>query len=177
MTFAPLLDTPRLALRPLRLRDFPFYWQLVGHPEVRRYLGGAAPRRARLSRFLHLLVVGRGSGAWLVCARPRGQAIGLVELGPHKDGQDIELSYQFHPRAWGRGLACEATERVVTHGLLDVQLPRIIAETQAANAASCRLLERLGFAEDTRLTRFGNEQVIFTVPAPRTVEKSEIYIP
>lgn len=166
MVFAPRLDTPRLVLRPLRRRDLWFYWQLVGHPQVRRYLGGPPPWGARFSRFAYTLAAGGEAGIWLVSTRVPKQAIGLVELGPHKDGHDIELSYQFHPRVWGRGLAYEAATRVVRHGLTDQGLPRIIAETQAANATSCRLLKRLGFAEQTRLTRFGAEQVIFTVSTP-----------
>lgn len=71
------------------------------------------------------------------------------------------MSYEFRPAAWGHGFAKEATTCVVKHALSDLGLPRILAETQAANIASCRLLQKMGFAEKQRLDRFGAEQVIF----------------
>ena len=163
MDCAPHLATDRLHLRPPGWRDAPFYCDLVAHPQVRRYLGGPVPWLTALSRFRRSVGV---PGIWLVCHRDTGQAIGLVEFGAHKDGEDIELSYQFHPRAWGRGLAQEATARAVSHALTDTPIPRLIAETQAANAPSRRLLQRLGFSERKRLVRFGAEQVIFMTSTP-----------
>lgn len=159
MGYAPRLTTQRLVLRHLARDDLRFYCELVAHPDVRRYLGGPVQCSAAVSRFRHSV---GAQGRWVACLRDIGQPVGLVELGPHKDGQDIELSYQFHPRAWGQGLAREATARVVSHAFNDMQVPRLVAETQAANARSCTLLRRLGFTEHMRLMRFGAEQVIFS---------------
>ena len=95
--------------------------------------------------------------------RPQRQdaAIGLMVLNPHKDGADYEVSYIFSHSSWGQGFATEATAQIVDHALNDLGLKRVIAETQSANAASCRMLAKLGFSEEARLERFGAEQVIF----------------
>jgi len=42
-----------------------------------------------------------------------------------------------------------------------MQLRRVVAETQAANAASVRLLERPGFRLFRQVTRFGAKQSIY----------------
>ena len=44
-----------------------------------------------------------------------------------------------------------------------MKLPQVIAETQEANAASRRLLERLGMTQRASLHRFGHMQVIYGV--------------
>ena len=87
--------------------------------------------------------------------------VGLVFISKHRDGEDSELSYQFSPDAWGMGYAIEATRRVLDFAMNDLSLGRLIAETQSANKASCRLLERLGMTEQRRVQRFGAEQIIY----------------
>lgn len=90
------------------------------------------------------------------------QSIGLVFLSYHHDGSGHELSYQCDAEHWGKGYAFEAAKRVVRHVVDDPGMAQIIAETQSANGASCRLLERLGMREQRRVMRFGAEQIIYT---------------
>jgi len=155
------IDTHRLSLRPISIRDAVFFFRLHGDPAVRRYLGGAVPQRDRIARLVGHLRGAVPDHAWVVRPRSGAPALGLIELGLHKDGLDHEISYQFAPEAWGQGFATEAVGAVIEHGLRNAGLARIIAETQGANAASCRLLERLGLREVGRLDRFGAEQVIY----------------
>lgn len=55
---------------------------------------------------------------------------------------------------------------VVDYALDDLGLHRIIAETQSANTASCRLLERIGMHRVKTLQRFGAEQIIYSMQRP-----------
>lgn len=100
---------------------------------------------------------------WIVQTRSDRRSLGVISLSPHKDAEDYEISYQFHPGGWGHGFAREAAACVVRHALTGSGLDRIIAETQSANHASCRLLEHLKMVEIERLQRFGAEQVIFAI--------------
>lgn len=52
---------------------------------------------------------------------------------------------------------------MINHAIGDAGLHRIIAETQATNARSCRLLEGLGFVELKKVQRFGAVQTIYTI--------------
>lgn len=49
------------------------------------------------------------------------------------------------------------------NGLNDLSLTRVVAETQAANVASCQLLERLGMRLERTVERFGAGQAIYRV--------------
>lgn len=162
MNIAPNLQTDRLALAPIELIDFIFFWRLVGNKSVRQFLGGTVPWRRRFSQFRQYLRGHPKVGIWVVKPHKQKTAIGLIVLSPHKDGAGYEVSYEFHPASWGQGLACEATACVVDHAISDLGLQKVIAETQSENAASCRMLKRLGFTEENRLERFGAQQIIYS---------------
>ncbi|SFI93683.1 GNAT family N-acetyltransferase [Jannaschia pohangensis] len=158
---AQVLQSDRLTLRPLSAKDGAFVAALISDPRVRRYLGGPVPvaeQPATVERYL--------AEAWIWCVQPRGStgAVGLMSLSPHHDGADTELSFQMMPGVWGRGLASEGAARLCRHGLTDLALPRVLAETQAANAPARRLLNRIGMPEVRRTQRFGAVQVIHATP-------------
>jgi ribosomal-protein-alanine N-acetyltransferase len=155
------LTTERLHLRALVLADIAFVRKLILHEEVRRFLGGPVSIDQHEAMISGYFVFEEGEMAWLVETDNSRQPLGLISISRHRDGQDRELSYQFHPDAWGHGYAAEAARCVLNYALKDLQLKRLIAETQSANFASRRLLERVGMRESRRLHRFGAEQIIY----------------
>ena len=56
-----------------------------------------------------------------------------------------DIGYILHPDCWGRGLATEALKAVIAHAFAHHPLSAITADVDPRNAASIRLLERLGF--------------------------------
>lgn len=72
---------------------------------------------------------------------------GYVGLIP--DGEvleDIQLSYRFETRHWGKGYAREAAARLLRHGFETLSFSAIGITTHPLNLASLRLAKRLGFA-------------------------------
>lgn len=49
-------------------------------------------------------------------------------------------------------------------------LTKIVAETQSANKASCRLLKRIGMDLEETVERFGAEQSIFSIRNTETIQ-------
>lgn len=162
MITTPYFITERLHLREILTSDVSFIGELISHDEVRRFLGGPVPTVQREAAISDYLSFAEGKLVWLVETRGVRHRLGLISISRHTDGEDYELSYQLHPEAWGFGYATEAAMRVTEFALNDLRLKRLIAETQSANTASRRLLERLGMKELRRLQRFGAEQVIYT---------------
>ncbi|MEM8851112.1 MAG: GNAT family N-acetyltransferase [Pseudomonadota bacterium] len=157
-----VLTTDRLILRGTLRDDAGLIDTLLSDADVRRFLGGPVPLAQRAGRVAEYLRAGAEETVWIVQTKAPGRAIGLVSLSEHHDGPDTELSYQFHPDTWDQGYATEAARKLLDFALEDLGHDRIIAETQVANAASRRLLARLGMAEVRRLTRFGAAQVIYS---------------
>ena len=155
------IHTARMVLRPLTLQDIVFFYRLHRNMNVRRYLGGQVAGRNILRRFVQCCGTQKGAVTWI--ARPSSMevSVGLIEFGPHKNGLDWEISYQFLPKYWGNGWAREAVYSVIESVFENTSHHRIIAETQSANRASCRLLNALDMVEIERVDRFGAEQIIW----------------
>lgn len=89
---------------------------------------------------------------WMV-ADPRSDAvIGTCTLF-HFDARHrrAEIGYALRSDLWGRGLASEAVSQVLDWGFRALGLHRIEADIDPRNAASRRLLTRLGFKSEGRL--------------------------
>jgi [ribosomal protein S5]-alanine N-acetyltransferase len=78
--------------------------------------------------------------------RLRGRAdllgfCGFVRLGGM---EEPELWYELTRKAWGRGIATEAAQACVRYAFEEVGMERVIAGADAPNAASLRVIEKLG---------------------------------
>jgi len=63
----------------------------------------------------------------------------------HRQG---EIGFVFHPDYQGRGYASEAAVEMLRLGFGALDLHRIVGRCEAANAASARLMERLGMRQE-----------------------------
>jgi aminoglycoside 6'-N-acetyltransferase len=148
------IATARTTLRRLctdDLRDFQAYRT---DPAVARYQGWAPMSGAQALAFLArmrrvpLFVPGQWSQIGIVWqeANEPGPLIGDIGVGI--DGDDVtcaQIGFSLHVHWQGRGLAAEAVEAACALLFEHAGARRIEGITDARNAASIRLLERLGF--------------------------------
>jgi [ribosomal protein S5]-alanine N-acetyltransferase len=82
-----------------------------------------------------------------VCLKDTGRFIGFVSLNQEEkeNCREFNLGYIFNSDYHGKGYATEASRAVVGRAFGELQADRVITGTAAANTASCRLLEKLGF--------------------------------
>lgn len=64
-----------------------------------------------------------------------------------------EVGYILHPDHWGQGVATEALSAVIGHVFATRDAGAITADVDPRNAASLRLLAKLGFRETHRASR------------------------
>ena len=152
MSDSSVLLTARLRLRRLRPADEPDLVALDSDPEVMRYVGsppGAHPHAATVARARERIGADHGPyGWWLVEGRDDGAFHGLGLLLPVPDGDGIEVGYRLGRRSWGQGIATETAAALVEYALGGQGLPRVVALVYPDNAASRRVLDKLGFALD-----------------------------
>lgn len=74
-----------------------------------------------------------------------GSFIGVVSFH-FEEGEAPELGYWLGEPYWGQGYISEAAGALVRAAQATGQFPRIRAHTLATNSASCRILEKIGFA-------------------------------
>ncbi|GAF17221.1 GCN5-related N-acetyltransferase [Bacillus sp. JCM 19046] len=158
-----IFETDRCLLKPFQKFDFIDVRQLYVNQEVREFLGGIRNDDSIEGILDGMLHPKADCYYWVVREKQIDSFIGLVSLDPHHEGVELELSYQFLPKWWGKGYAKEVLQEIIAHALTDLHVAKVIAETQTANKASCKLLEKLGMKVERTLFRFGKEQAIYSI--------------
>lgn len=141
--------TPRLRIRPLTRGDLRPLHMMYGDAELMRFITGR-PRtpfetRSRLKKDLGFHR-DYGFGLCLVESRETGEAIGRCGLEPRPDGDVLtgELAWMFVQSWWGKGLATEAGTAIIDWAEAELDLARIFARAYPDNAASVRVMAKLG---------------------------------
>lgn len=158
-----MLKTKRCILIELKTSDLDDIKKLYLNEQVRRYLGGTWKEVDIEASFSRMLQSSSNSIYLTVKVKQSHKFVGLVSLNPHHDKETIELSYQFLPEWWGAGYAFEVLQELLDYAFFQLNLPKVVAETQSANVASCKLLEKLDMEACKTVIRFGAEQVIYSI--------------
>lgn len=152
----PTLHTERLRLRPFDEADAQAIFALQSNARVLRYWD-APPwqERSRAERFIancrQMALEDRGIR--LVIERDDGRSfVGWCSLmGWNPDFRCATVGYCLDEPAWGQGYATEAMAALLAWAFETLDLNRIQAETDTRNAASGRVLEKLGFVREGTL--------------------------
>ena len=152
------LETERLLLRPFEESDFDGLYRMHSDEEVARYLYHGPRSREDTRALLERKIAGAELGAeghWLsaaVVTREAGELVGDLALHwesePHKTA---EIGFVFDPAQQGRGYATEAARAFLAWAFEDAGFHRVIGRTEARNAASARVLEKLGMRCEAHL--------------------------
>jgi ribosomal-protein-alanine N-acetyltransferase len=142
-----VLTTERLVLRPVTLRDRAVLLAHWTAPDVRLFLfDGAIMSKEEVTEAIEDSArdfAGSGYGLWLIQEQGQVELVGTAGLRPLED-IGLEIFYSLAPGSWGKGYATEAARAVVEHALGPLGLPEVLAEVDEGNAASIRVVERLG---------------------------------
>ena len=149
----PDLETDRLRLRHPRPDDAEAVLAVFGDPQAMRYWSHEPLADLDAARdYLKVIDEGfekRTLFQWAITEPGDDRLIGTVTLTSwDRANRHAELGYMLARSRWGRGLASEAVRAVLDYGLLALGLHRVEAELDPRNAASGRLLERLGFRHE-----------------------------
>ena len=158
----------RVLLRPIREDDADAMFACARDPEVTRFLPWEpAPSVDCVRPFLAEQVARRRAGEALSLALvllETGGVIGstdLMDLEAPRPTQ-AELGYLLARPYWGRGLMTEAADLTAGYGFGTLGLSRLIAFADAENAASRRVLEKIGMrAHGSEMRIVKNEERLY----------------
>jgi [ribosomal protein S5]-alanine N-acetyltransferase len=148
----PVLETERLRLRPLKPADAEELHAVFSDPEVMRYWSEPphrdVARTEEMIGSIRAAFESREVFQWGIERTADGRLLGTVTLIAAGSQPRAELGYILGREHWGQGFAGEAQRRAVEFAFDDLGLHRLEADTEPANAASVRSLERLGFRQE-----------------------------
>jgi RimJ/RimL family protein N-acetyltransferase len=151
------LETARLTLQELRESDAERVHAYASDHEVVRYLDWGPNSVEDTPRFLALAREARESSPrtayhLAIALRPDDRAIGgcRIEIRDAATGAG-DLGYVLDRAHWGHGYATEAGRALLGFGFGRLALHRIWARCDVRNAASARVLEKLGMRREGHL--------------------------
>jgi RimJ/RimL family protein N-acetyltransferase len=87
-----------------------------------------------------------GFNLWIIIFKKTNMIIGSAGyIGRPDDSGDVEIGFGVIPSAYGRGFCSEAVRALVDWGLQDNDVKSIVAHCSPHNAASQKVVEKLGF--------------------------------
>jgi RimJ/RimL family protein N-acetyltransferase len=165
------LTTERLQLRPWSPADVSSFRPIAQDPDVMKYIGpGKTWTDSQVENFVHRQVElqqQRGFSLWPIIHRADAALIGFCGLQPLGDTGEIEIGWWLAVAYWGQGLATEAATKVLSYGLTELKLSRIVSIAQPANTASTKIMQKLGMTFERRMEYRGIETVLYAIGRAR----------
>lgn len=147
------LRTERLLLTPLTLDHVDDYFRVYGDPRTWEHLpSGRHTDRGQSARAIERSIESRRATGFGHCAVVLRTPVDALQAGTFLGSAGAaalpfdawNLGYRFAPEAWGHGFATEAARVALAAAQAARPGTPVTARVLAANAASVRVLERLG---------------------------------
>ncbi len=145
----PRIETERLVLRPLQMKDAKDMYAYARDPEVSRHVLWDAHRSIWETRqFLHFA---KGQyrkglpGSFAMELKESGRMIGTIGfMWVNPDFKSAEVGYSLSRDWWNKGLMTEALQATLRFGFEELKLNRIEAQHETENPASGRVMAHCG---------------------------------
>ena len=142
------METTRLVIRTFTPADADDLYAYLSREQVVRY--EPYPPFTREQAAEEALRRAGDPNFHAVVLKETGRVIGNLYFAPG-GFETWELGYVFHDAFWGRGYASEACRALLSEGFSSGKVRRVIALCNPDNAASWKLLERLGMRREGHL--------------------------
>lgn len=149
----PIISTPRVVLRWISEDDIDSLYEIFSNHHVMRYWSsGPLPDRQAAADLQREIAEGNENETmfkWGLALRDSNTIIGTTTLfNLNLDNGRAELGYAMSHAHWGKGYMNEALNALVSHAFEAMDLRRLEADVDPRNAASIRVLEKLGFQRE-----------------------------
>jgi len=165
----------KCSLRPWNISDLDSLVKYADNPRIARFM---------TDRFPHPYTAETGKAFIGMATAPDpvrifaididGEACGGIGLHPQEDIQrrNAELGYWLAEPFWNKGIISRAIPQVIEYGFRSLDIDRIFARPFGTNAASQRVLEKVGFVLEARLQKtlvkngVAEDELIYAVRRP-----------
>lgn len=154
----PVLETPRLILRPMNMRDAQDIYAYSKDPEVARHVLWEAHRSISDARlYLRYMLRQYRNGlpsSYGIVLKETGRLVGTIGfMWYNEEHASTEVGYSLAREWWNQGLMTEALRAVVDMAFRTLHVNRIEAMHDSANPASGRVMLKCGMHHEGTLRR------------------------
>lgn len=146
----PEIATERFLLRKIVSTDKDVVFEGLSHPEVIRYYGVSYHSfdavQEQMDWYEDLLITQTGIW-WAVCRKDDPRMIGACGFNEiQSEHRRTEIGFWLLPQFFGQGIMAEVVPAIIEYAFSHLHIHRIQAIVESENAASKKLLAKLGFA-------------------------------
>jgi RimJ/RimL family protein N-acetyltransferase len=147
------IHTRRLIIREQNANDLDALYALWSNAVYQQYEGGPLSLeevRLKLEKNLSWSSEQpRKRYIFAITLQPEDTARGIVKLTETLlDIREWEVGWGVHPAFWGKGYATEAAQEMLRLAFKTLNAHRVVAYCRSDNAASARVMEKLGMQRD-----------------------------
>ncbi len=154
-----ILHTARLRLEPIAAQHLDGLSAMNQRPEVMRYISGQPEAREQTAAWIARVqrcwtAWGTSWWAFMELTSGRVAGAGCIQYARHSAAlpadleslrpNPLEIGWRLHPDFWRQGLASEAAQCMADFAFDSLAAPELIAVRHPDNAASARIMDRLG---------------------------------
>jgi ribosomal-protein-alanine N-acetyltransferase len=171
----PTITTARLILRPFAEEDAAPLHAILAEKDFLRYFPNpASPPIDKVEKYIALQLTHweeHGFGRWAVEHTEKKGLIGWNGLQYLPDTNEIEIGYILAKPHWNQGLTTEGARAGLKFAFEELGLEQLVGIVHPENAASQRVLEKLGMRFTNRAEYFGLDAFRYAMK-PEEFEKS-----
>ncbi|ARJ23103.1 alanine acetyltransferase [Bacillus mycoides] len=161
-----VLETERLALRWLDVKDAPFILELVNDPAWIQFIGDKGIKNLEDAKKYILngpvdMYNKMGFGLYLVERKEDLTPLGMCGLIKRDSLEDVDIGFAFLEKFRSKGYGYESAAAVIEYGVQKLGLKRIVAITSIDNVASGTLLEKVGLRFEKIISDSGEDLKLF----------------
>jgi RimJ/RimL family protein N-acetyltransferase len=160
------IQTERVIMRLFTMNDLDDLASILGNSQVMKYLEMKCQPLSREQTEKTIAAIIKhwetnGFGRWAVVCRESNKLIGMAGFRAHEDV--AELVYILDEPYWGKGLATEIARAILKYGFEKHNFSRIVAMTRPANAASRRVMDKIGMTFEKEVEIYGISAVEYVI--------------
>ena len=116
-----------------------------------------------------------GFGLYRVARRDTGEPIGICGLLRRATLPDVDIGFAFLPAHRGQGFAVETARATLAYARDTLGLDRIVAIVSPKNAASIRVLEKLGMRKEAMVRLGADAEAVGLFASPAAMQPTTQY--
>lgn len=149
----PRLETQRLILRPLSMRDAADMFDYSRDPEVARHVLWDAHHSMNDTKGYLRYIIGQYHSAspssWGIVWKENNRVIGTIGFMAYSEPDSaVELGYSLSRAYWNRGIMTEALGTVLWECFHTLRIHRVEAMHESSNPSSGRVMEKCGMRHE-----------------------------
>lgn len=154
------LNTKRLIIRPVSIKDKHALYEYRSNPDIYKYLSFVPTNIKDVEGFIKKCPKEFNiQGTWfqLGILLKDGQTligdVGIHFLETEPENKQVEIGYTMNPKYHNKGYATEALLEIIDYLFTSLKKHRISASIDPANKPSIKLMEKLGFRKEAHFRK------------------------